>query len=280
LVIEGEKEKVNSENLFEVIKEIKDKEKAPATFILEKLFSEREKFSKRKKVKVLQLIFEGLEKKNILTFIKDPDIQENLQELGWTGQFDQKECSDNCYYDQLSVVESAFSGNSLNINREMELSIFLEENLLKRKLLIYFENKSNEVYKAYLRLFVPGGAGFSPPEIIGLQGKESTDLDIRGIRGFKEAGLFLEVPGRETKAISFLWESGSSYSYERPGEYKLYWWKQPGLKDFPLELLIKTPSKLNFKATHPFVLTDGNLLRYNTLLSQGTTLRLFWDKNE
>ncbi|KKQ97967.1 MAG: hypothetical protein UT24_C0017G0016 [Candidatus Woesebacteria bacterium GW2011_GWB1_39_12] len=279
-VIEGEKEKVNSENLFEVIKEIKDKEKAPATFILEKLFSEREKFSKRKKVKVLQLIFEGLEKKNILTFIKDPDIQENLQELGWTGQFDQKECSDNCYYDQLAVVESAFSGNSLNINREMELSIFLEENLLKRKLLIYFENKSNEPYKTYLRLFVPGGAGFSPPEIIGLQGKESTDLDIRGIRGFKEAGLFLEVPGRETKAISFLWESGSSYSYERPGEYKLYWWKQPGLKDFPLELLIKTPSKLNFKATHPFVLTDGNLLRYNTLLSQGTTLRLFWDKNE
>ena len=162
----------------------------------------------------------------------------------------------------------------------MEMSLFLEENLLKRKLLIYFENKSDEPYKAYLRLFVPGNVGFSPSEIIGFQGRESKDLEVRGIRGFKEAGLFYEIPARQTQAISFLWESGSSYSYEKAGEYKLYLWKQPGLKNTPLEIQVKAPSKLNLKATHPFSLTNENLLRYNTLLSQDLTLNLFWEKNE
>ena len=274
------KVKVNSENFFEIIKKEGDEEKASATLILEKLFSQGKSFDKVKKTKILQSIFKSIEEKDVLIFIKDLNIQKDLQDLGWAGSFDLKDCSGNCYSDQLAVVESAFSDNSFDINREMEMSLFLEENLLKRKLLIYFENKSDEPYKAYLRLFVPGNVGFSPSEIIGFQGRESKDLEVRGIRGFKEAGLFYEIPARQTQAISFLWESGSSYSYEKAGEYKLYLWKQPGLKNTPLEIQVKAPSKLNLKATHPFSLTNENLLRYNTLLSQDLTLNLFWEKNE
>ena len=242
------------------------------------LFDADLKLSSRQKRLIFKTILNALERKDIQVFIKDNMVRNHLQDIGWDGTLAKSDCQGNCYSDIVVPIESAVEGNSQNITRYAELKVFMEENLIKRKLTLFLENKNKGTYKAYLRIITNSDSGFAPAIVIDSKEKQSVELDIKGQRGFEEAGVYIEIPENEVKAVVFDWESGSNHSYEDEGKYSIYWWKQSGLDEFLIKIDIKFPDGVDVKSENQGSLTGGNAFSYNTALSQGVSLSLFWDK--
>jgi len=217
-----------------------------------------------------------LERKNIQISLKNYQIMELLAELGWDGGLVNKECSNNCYSDTVSLIESTKEGNSTEVSREYKFVASLEEGLIKRKLFVFLENNSNNVYSFYMRVLSPSESGFSPVEIVTNESEMSKSLEVRGVRSFKEAGIFEEILAKKTKALLFSWESATKLSYKEGGEYKLLVRKQAGMEGYPLEVEIMFPENLTFTSTPPLALTNGSNFVYNTELSRDFVSRIFW----
>ncbi|OGM20766.1 hypothetical protein A2714_03755 [Candidatus Woesebacteria bacterium RIFCSPHIGHO2_01_FULL_38_9] len=275
--IEGDEEEVN----YEFLTRLKDNKtnlsqdtEFFSTAILRGLLNTRN-VDKRNKIKILKIILKGLENKNVQVFVKDQNTQKAVSSLGWDGALTQSSCFENCFSDFVALIESVKEGSSLGVKREAELEVSLEENLVKRKIILFLDNDSDINYLTYLRLITTFDSGFEPVEIVSRE-TEKKDLESKGVRGFKEVGVFVEIPAREVKAVIFKWESGSTHTYKQGGEYKLLWRKQSGIAEYPIKIRISHPHELIFSSKEPFTLTDGDSFEYNTTLSQDKFLNLTW----
>ncbi len=248
-----------------------------STNILRKLF-ETGNVSRKDKIKILKLIFKSLENKDIQIFVNNQNTQRFISDLGWDGSLTKKACTNNCFSDFVGLIESAKEGDSLSVKREAELEISLEKNLIKRKATLFLENDSDAKYQTYLRLFTNFDSGFSQVEIVG-KTIEKKDLELKGLRNSKEAGVFVEIPTHEAKAVVFKWESGSNHIYEKEGEYILLLGKQAGVTTYPVKVKILPPPNLTFSQVEPFTLTEGGSFEYNTELSQDKLLKFTWQGN-
>src|SRR3989344_930332 len=246
------------------------------TNFLTNFVNNTESLNTASRFKLNKFLLERLERKNIQISLKNYQIMELLAELGWDGGLVNKECSNNCYSDTVSLIESTKEGNSTEVSREYKFVASLEEGLIKRKLFVFLENNSNNVYSFYMRVLSPSESGFSPVEIVTNESEMSKSLEVRGVRSFKEAGIFEEILAKKTKALLFSWESATKLSYKEGGEYKLLVRKQAGMEGYPLEVEIMFPENLTFTSTPPLALTNGSNFVYNTELSRDFVSRIFW----
>lgn len=252
------------------------KEKFPLTFLLNDLSLENFKLDNRTNTKIIKEIYKGLENGNIQVFLEDTKTQETLSDLGWGGSFFKSGCAKPCFLDFVSIIESTKGGDSLKIDREAHLSVYLEEGLIKRKLNFYINNQGGDNYQAYLRLFANAQSGFSPVHIISAGEDKVADTEIRPANGLKESGVYFEVKPQQTLEIVFNWDSPSDHDFGKQGEYTIFWRKQAGVDGYPVEVSLFTPKNLNINSEQNFTLTETGEFRYNTSLDRDIKARVFW----
>lgn len=252
--------------------------------ILRKLLTELLRAPPKKKLAVIKLVQEALETKRVQVFLHNKNAQEALAALNWDGAVDKPKCSGNCYFDWVGVVEANIPGSTSShfIRRGIDFSSSLEEGLVKRDLWLVLENKApsdtkdGASYKSYIRLLTPQESGIGPVEIISKMGREKINPDVYGVDGRKEAGVLLEVKPSQLLVIKFSWESVSGVDFGRNGEYRFYWRKQAGTKDYPVKASFNFPQNIVISETSPFSLTEKGIHGYNTTLSKDLILRIYW----
>ena len=232
-------------------------------------------FAKNQGTKLISEIHKLLDEKHILLFLHDEGAKDIINDLGWDGSFKGQSCT-SCYEDLVGLVEASETGGSENIVREVELTISLEERLIKRKLIYYLENKNEHDYKVYVRLVARSDSGFSPTVHIWSDSREDLKTEVAGFRGYKEGGTLIEIGPDQTKAIVFAWEGGADDLFSKGRQYQLLVKKQPGVGDYPVKITVKPPGSKNYLADFPFSLTEEGALLYNTRMERDFTSRIFW----
>ena len=254
----------------------KDLESTLASDLLETFFDKIKKLSFQKKVVFLKLVEKSLEEKHIQVFLHNQNAHKYLSDLNWDGGMKTLSCNDNCYSDFVSFIETNLGGaGSRKINREFQLSVSLEERLIKRTFFLFLENKSDKGYQGYFRLFVNPDSGFGQIEVVG-EAKSFLPKNVFASGGFKEVGFFLELLPQETKALKFSWEGSTSLIFDKEGEYKIFWRKQAGNDETPVELNLKVSSKLRVGDKTNLSLTRESLYGYNTVLIKDFFSSLHW----
>ncbi|MEM2145263.1 MAG: DUF4012 domain-containing protein, partial [Candidatus Jordarchaeaceae archaeon] len=279
LKLEIENKKITYDNLHEIISTSsffsnypQDNLVSNYRLIAENFLLETIKLDRKKKVRFFKDVLESLELKDIQVFSNDISTQRAISELGWDGRLTKIDCFENCYSDNLAIIESVkLIGNS-DVKREGEFLVSLEEGLIKRKLILFFENPNEVSYQSYLRIVVPGDSGFGPVVMLDNEGKTEELAEISALRGFKEAEIFLEIPPLSSRALEFSWESGLMVDFSNKGEYLIFLRKQSGVAPYPVNIKMKHPKSSSLTANE----TD----EYNIELSQDKILRIFWEKNE
>lgn len=239
------------------------------------------KMDSKDRAVLLKEVIKGFEERHVQIFLHNTSAQRALSDLRWDGQIYQAGCSDNCYSDFLGIIESStadsFPGDL--IKKEADLSVSIEQGLVKRKLILYLDNSQDKEageYRSYVRVLVPGDSGFGPAEVLGGPVAATIYPEVNGIRGHKEAGVFIELLPGETKAIVFSWESGTIAKFEEKGQYLFYLRKQGGVLDYPVEVRFSFPERIAVAGIPNLSLTETGEVGYNTLLSRDFVSRIFW----
>lgn len=256
---------VDSESLYQVVQSHSEIDFFPGSTqkkdilsAVGKAFFEKIKNLKQKEIlKILHIIYQDLEQRQILITFFDDYLAKNFNQLGWDGSMKKVEPStENLFNDYLFVVETNLGANKANccIERNVEQEVdFTQSGLIKEKIKIYFKNigKYKEgippffwggTYNNFLRIFFPAQVKVKnvlvedkqvPTEKILEEAK--SDLGIKGI------GFFVVLPAQSEKLVEINYE----VPFEgQPGNYHLTLQKQPGIESFPYQLTLKTKKDL------------------------------------
>ena len=241
------------------------------------------KLTEKEKLTIGGVLAEALETRHVQIFLHNRKAQRAISELGWDGAVQAHQCSGNCIFDWVGIVESNFSErpNSFFIKRRAELNVTFEEGVVKKRLLITISNNfpKNEdpgSYSSYIRVLVPSKYGFSPILISSKEGESKVTAEVTNVRGHREAGVFIELAPHEEKSLLFSWEGPVELDFERPGEYRFSWRKQAGTYADPVKLSISFPKGVSFSSYEEAFLTDESVFGYNTELSRDIVSRISW----
>lgn len=135
------------------------------SFALEKRFQENVPW-----FKVFQVVKNSLDNKSILIYVKSPDLQKEIEDLGWAGRVFSVNCllrPETCLADYLHINEANLGVNKANYfvskNTVIDKKINLNGQVIT-DITITYENQSlprvlqGGTYSNYLRIFVPEGS--------------------------------------------------------------------------------------------------------------------------
>ncbi len=216
--------------------------------------------------------------KHVLLSTSNAGMQEAFDALSWSGRFPQATCEGNCFIDHFGIVEANFGEANSHIRREAELKTSLEEGILKRKLTYYIKNQTDSVYKAYVRVFTLENSGFSPVTVLKVDGNSVIDPEVYGSKGMKEAGVYVEIPGKKTYGLEYGWESASTGKFDANGTYILSVFKQPGVTAYPFSATLAMPPSKGFSFESSGFLTKGDGFAYNSVLTEDLKEIISWTK--
>ncbi len=283
LYINDTNQELRADNLYDYIIQQKEDEKY-ADVILKNFLNNIFNLARVNKALILNTYRESIEEKHLQMFSHNKSVQRVLSELGWDGGVLAKKCLGNCYADWFGIVEANL-GDTFNVStlqQNSELKVTFEEGIIKRNLLLTIKNLSgdgentNSQYSSYIRIITPRDSSIAPITVSQEGRKEDVLPEIAEIRGYKEAGLFVELNPREAKSLLFSWESPSNLDFKNQGEYLLFWRKQAGTINQPVKMTINFPEGVELDNIGDFNLTGGRRLDYNTELSRDFTSRISW----
>ncbi|TSC88751.1 MAG: hypothetical protein G01um10145_777 [Microgenomates group bacterium Gr01-1014_5] len=241
-------------------------------------------------LKILEL--SGLSKnttqKHLAFWTTTNRVKTILAEHGWDGGIRNVSCDiaqkyGDCATDYLQIVDANLgkNKNSRFLEKSYALEIDIKENTLSHRLTISLENKSQQVYKSYLRLMVPATAKLNLSAVVnpedGLQ--ENTTPDTGSDKGKRSFGTMVEIPTGQKRQIVYLWDVLRSKSGEQSeeGELVFLWQKQMGTFAEPVVLRINLPKPSLKVGAYPVPsLTENGTIGYNTNLSQDLVTNLIW----
>jgi hypothetical protein len=214
-------------------------------------------------IKITKLLVEELNKKQILAWVKDPEIQKDIRRMRWDGGLMTGWDGSGDY---IYVVDSNLGANKADccIERGVKQEVSsLSPSLRKEKITITWENQ-NEFsgakppafwggdYVDYVRVVIPEEAVKIVTVIVNSkQLRQATGEDFRIPNSTRQErseemymveprgdlqiiGFWVVVPaGQERTAVIEL-ESGRNI----PSEYKVWVKRQPGIEFFSYELLV------------------------------------------
>lgn len=228
--------------------------------------------NRKSKAELAKIIFDNLEARHIQIFLHNTQAQEAINNLNWDGAFNYPICSSNCFSDFVGIVEANLGVNKANyyIQRQYNLSVGLERDLIKKNLFITYKNNANlamgnsGIYKSYTRLVIPLNSDVVSVKV----GDSVLQPDIETISGRKEIGFFFELSPKQTKNIVISWQGVSSLNFQTPGEYLLYVRKQAGTPSEPISISYNTNTGVDLKVE------PG----YNTLFAKDIYSKVTWKK--
>jgi hypothetical protein len=222
-------------------------------------------------IKLTKLIGEQLNDKQILVWMADKDIQEDVVRMRWDGGL---KAGWNEVGDYVYVVDSNLGANKSDccIERKLIQSVVKKDGLAKVSLKIIRKNNNpTEVpkppvfwggeYVDYVRVVIPktainivsvtvGGkplikmtsGDFELPNSLRL-GRSEDKYNVVEKNGFYEIGFWMVVKSGETEVGEVAWESrrGAADKYE-------FWLKrQPGIETFSYQLIVNNKIVVNKK---------------------------------
>ncbi|BCX14459.1 MAG: hypothetical protein KatS3mg088_142 [Patescibacteria group bacterium] len=269
---------IDAKNFYEVVQYEAEKDFFPGSrqkqnFLLALSKSLLSNFKSATKFQLLGLLtntYRNLNERHVQLFLHEAQIQEKIDNLGWSGVVEFPFCSsENCFSDGVSLVEANLGVNKANyfIDREARMKVKITDKSIYHRLEIVFVNNAQTfmgdkaIYKNYLRLVLPGDAEINSVKAGRLDNLEDINFDQDMLRGNREMGLFLEVLPSETKKVVFEWSKDRGLNLDKNGEYKFYFRKQAGIKSLPFSLEVDFPD--SFFVGNDLQLTKGNKFIYN-----------------
>ena len=184
--------------------------------------------------KLRNFVFQELNKKNILLFFKNSEIQKAISGLKWDGKIDL-----GWPGDYLMINEANLGGKKSNafIKREIEYSVDLSREKPEAKLKITYTHQGEQKdwfsddYRFFLRVYVPNGSWLSQAR--------GTDSEAQFAEEFGKTvfGGWTIVPVNSQKTIE--------YDYFLPEKikqgdiYRLLIEKQAGVNQIPIKIIVK-----------------------------------------
>jgi hypothetical protein len=242
------------------------------TALSRSILAEAGSLSSTQKMSVMNLVYQSLESRHIQIFMHEGDFQKAVGSLGWDGSVFTPTCGQPCYSDLVGIVEANVGVNKSNyfVKREVLLAIRISGDEIIRTLTLTLQNTANPTlgasgrYKSYIRLLVPEDSADIKVESVFGQNSEEMVPEVTGSKGRKEIGVIFEVLGGETKKLVFSWSGKTVSSIE---DYNLYFRRQAGVEDYPLNVRLTTNSNV-FGMNPAFALTDQGDYTYNTTLTR------------
>jgi len=221
-------------------------------------------------LKVWMVVKKDIEEKHIITWMKDPEIQEYISQENWTGEVRQTEG------DYLYVVDANLAALKTDsvMRREISYGLSVDKNgdLIGRASATYRHTGKLvpaliSKYRTYTRVYVPEGSWFTRAYLQDSKGITELGLlkeaSIGNELGKRYLGTFLTVdPGADkTLVVEYRLPEKVKTLY-RNGTYKLTVQKQPGTAGHKLKIDLRFdhPITAYFADSMPAKLTGKNLL--------------------
>lgn len=264
--------------------------------------------------KIFNTTIEGIEKKDLQFFIKDPEVAMLLTEYGWNGSLQvgrgcevEREQRVPCITDYLHINEANLSVNKVNyfLKRTAALSLNINEsNQITGTLTLHYLNTSPDEgnggggYRSYLRLFLPEDTSL---DSISLDGNSIPKQEqgsplvepyyelVPAPNGLRGIGLIFGVEPKGERRLTFAWHRQISLSlFDRIGVYEYLLQKQPGTVGDQLEITVSYPN--TWKIAQEKEKTSGNIkiitgkntflakenkLEYNKVLTSDIKFKLY-----
>lgn len=189
-------------------------------------------FLDQKKLK--DLVINELDRKNILVFFKDAELQGTIVKLEWAGLVNQSEQDD---YLMVNEANLASKKSSAFVKRQVEYSVDLTGTrpLVNLKIKFIHQGKDkdwfNDDYRSYLRIYAPKGSW-----LLEAKGVENGTKFLDELNKTVFGNLII-VPTGQEKIIEFTY-----LLPERIGQkddYRILVQKQSGIDNIPFKLVLK-----------------------------------------
>ena len=206
------------------------------------LFERIKQSNLTEQMKLIKLIYEQLQKGQILIWMRDGELAASVQRLGWGGTLG------NYAGDYLYIVEANLGANKANccVTRSVTQTVDSLSQSLREKVSIRWENSSQFEnphppvfwggnYINYVRVVLPSRV--SEISVVSGLSRVSFDEEERGTlpagrQGFKILGFWVTVPAGGS-AVAEL-----EYKSVRAGEREILVRRQPGIDSFPYKLVV------------------------------------------
>ena len=179
-------------------------------------------------MKILRLVYDQLQKGQILIWMKDTEVEQEILKKGWGGDLG------NYGGDYLYIVESNLGANKANccVSRSVTQDVTVTGDSNREKVTIKWENSSPFTdpkppvfwggnYINYTRVVIPAEAV--------IKDQEKYDIETRG--RFKIVGFWVTVPAGGSAVAELNYEL-------RIKNYGILVRRQPGIDSFPYKLVV------------------------------------------
>ncbi|NMB84574.1 DUF4012 domain-containing protein [Candidatus Roizmanbacteria bacterium] len=220
----------------------------------------------------------SLDEKQMVFYAEDPDLQEAIDSLFWSGKISQPKCiqeMDNCVVDYLYPVDANLGANKANffINRLIDIKIKIDENgEIIHSLTVNFKNDSpNDVfpggtYHNYFQTYLPKDA------LLGDITQDGTAVDQSEITVeeknslFKTVGFMVRIRPKTSSIVKIDYKLGNAFKKGK-GLYQLIIQKQIGSANNDLVLRLDVAKNVYILNQNFSPLVKDNQIVYNTNLS-------------
>ncbi len=250
-------------------------------------------------VGVFRTLTDALERRDVLFYFTDPELQSMVTQFGWSGNiFPVSACagvSGTCLSDPLMVVEANLGVNKANyfVGRQLTRTIRVEQDGgVKETITLTLENSSRGrpddsggVYRSYIRYLLPPDASVSYVRLSGVNvplrdTKQLTPPSLPYAEYADKPGMLgvaVEIPASGAEQLTLEYSRGAKLQIGPDGAtYELFMQKQSGVSDTPIEVIVEYPvfweAKLLGDTPQAFLAKEGRL-EYNTILSQDKLIR-------
>jgi hypothetical protein len=203
------------------------------------------------KLELLKIISDDLRKKDIQLYFADPELQSEVEKIGWGGKVDESWSADYLMANDANL--GAYKSDYF-VKRSMEYSVDLSGEIPKAVLQLTYNHTAKQKdwmtkdYVTYLRVYVPDGAWLSRTNISGTPvfGSEF---------GKKYFGVLVYVPLGQTRTVELEYDLPRALK-DSPYDLKIQ--KQAGINDVPAEITVT--DKDGFKSNYNFALNSDTIL--------------------
>lgn len=219
--------------------------------VVEAWFSQVSQNSQTDWSKLANGLITGLENKDILVYLHNPQIDKVMSRFGWTGSVREIVPSRNSVNNYVYVNEANLGVNQANyyLNRQMShLTQIDTQGQIKQKLTINYQNQSPSAswpagdYKSLVRVYLPATTRV---ENIKIANQDEVEFEQSTWKDKKKISFFLEVPTSESRQVVVNYQSTRQLPIQAAlSSYLLYWQKQPGSKDTPIRLKLEYAQNL------------------------------------
>ncbi len=226
----------NSDNVIEQLEYQVEKgyydqgiEKGKRKYIMKKMFKaivqKAQELDWSQKKQLLSKIEQHLNRKDVMLYFANKDLQAKVEKLGWAGEVRQ-----NISGDYLMMVDANLGSRKSDavMKRRFEYIVDFRRKRPAVRLKITYTHQGTvrdlltEDYRTYLRIFVPDKSWLYDTD--GLEGLEFVDFDKA--MGKKSFGVLHQIQLGKTKTVEFDYYLPETITFDN---YQLFIQKQPGI---------------------------------------------------